>query len=52
MQTDAVGCKGLISGHLIMMYSVVIIWPKEFLLLLFAVLRKIFSKIVTMLGFF
>ena len=46
------GYKGLISGHLIMMYSVVIIWPKGFLLLLFAVLRKIFSKVVTMLGFF
>ena len=46
------GYKGLISGHLIMMYSVVIIWPKGFLLLLFAVLRIIFSKVVTMLGFF
>ena len=46
------GWKELISGHLIMMYSVVIIWPKGFLLLLFAVLRKIVSKVVTMLGFF
>ena len=46
------GCKGLISGHLIMMYCVVLTWPKGFLLLLFAVLRKFFSKVVTMLGFF
>ena len=46
------GCKGLISGHLIMLYCVVLTWPKGFLLLLFAVLRKIFSKVVTMLGFF
>ena len=46
------GCKGLMFGHLIMMYSVVIIWPKGFLLIQFAVLRKIVSKVVTMLGFF
>ena len=46
------GCKGLISGHLIMLYCVVLTWPKGFLLLLLAVLRKIFSKVVTMLGFF
>ena len=30
------GCKGLMFGHLRMMHFVVVIWPKGFLLLLFA----------------
>ena len=42
------GCKGLMFGHLRMMHSVVIIWPMEFLLLLFAVLRKIVSSVITL----
>ena len=29
-------CKGLMFGHLRMMHFVVVIWPKGFLLLLFA----------------
>ena len=37
--------------HLRMMHSVVIIWPMEFLLLLFAVLRKIVSSVITLKGF-
>ena len=44
------GCKGFMFRHLRMMHFVVVIWPKGFLL--FAVLRKIVSKVMTMLGFF
>ena len=43
--------KGLMFRHLRMMHSVVIIWPMEFLLLLFAVLRKIVSSVITLKGF-
>ena len=46
------GCKGLMFRHLRMMHFVVVIWPKGILLLLFAVLRKIVSKVMRMLEFF